>query len=51
MAEASGALEVGGYHRFQFLDHQQAPLHLGDDAVLFGEGWEQDQNASKLVMS
>jgi hypothetical protein len=44
LKEAGGALEVGGHHGFGFLDHRQAARHLGDDAVLLGEGWERKLN-------
>lgn len=37
LAQASGALEVGDDGGFQFLDHAQAALDLGDDASLFGK--------------
>jgi hypothetical protein len=50
LAQASGALEVGGDHSFQFLDNRQAALHLGDDAVLFGEWWEGNGDAPKLIV-
>lgn len=36
LAQAGGALEVGVHDAFQFLNHAQAALHFGDDALLFG---------------
>ena len=38
LAEAGGALEVGGHHRLQLLHHAQPPLHFRHDPLLFGEG-------------
>jgi hypothetical protein len=36
LAEAGGALEVGGHHRLQLLDHAQPPLHFRNDPRLLG---------------
>ena len=40
LAQARGALQVGGHGGFEFFDHAQAPLDFGDDARLFGERWK-----------
>ena len=40
LAQPLGALEVGGDRLLHLLDDRQPALDLGDDAVLFGEGWD-----------
>ena len=37
LAEAGGALEVGGDDGFELVDDAQAAFHFGDDALLFGK--------------
>ena len=37
LAEAGGALEVGGHHRLQLLHHAQPPLHFRHDPRLLGQ--------------
>src|SRR6266511_1254090 len=38
LAKAAGALELGGYHRFQLLNHVQPPLHFRHDPRLCDKG-------------
>jgi hypothetical protein len=47
LAEAGGALEVGGHHRFQFLHHAHTALHCGRDAGLTG-GWFRPFRADRV---
>ena len=42
LPQATGALEVGGDHRFELLHHAQPPLHFRHDPRLLGEGWERN---------
>src|SRR5436189_3933545 len=46
LAEAGGALEVGGHHRFQLLHHAHPPLHFRHNPSLLGEGWEWNSKGS-----
>ena len=39
LAEAGGALAVGGHHGFQCLHHAQSALQFGHDLILSGEGF------------
>src|ERR1043166_5973059 len=48
LAEAGGALEVGGYHRLQLLHHAQPPLHLRHDARLFGQRGKHNWNTAQV---
>ena len=44
LAQPLGPLQVGVDHCFEPLGHSEPPLHLGHDAVLFGQGREGDSS-------